>query len=136
MEKKELIKAIKAIRPGLMKDTNVELSEFINFNDSEIVSCNNIVSISYPYETGLTGAVKGFEFLQILEKMPANIDIRNRKDKLIISKKTETSKIKFSLNVLEMQQDTWPKMPENFVKLPSNFIEALTCLIIVVFLLE
>jgi len=124
MERKELIEAIKYIKPGLTKDNVVELAEFISFNDNEIVSYNNEISISYPYETGLKGAVKGDELLRILQQMPDDIKIETKKEKLVITKKGK-NKITASLNLLPIQTDIWPEIPENFEPLPENIVEGI-----------
>ena len=124
MNRKELIEAIKHIKPGLVKDNVIELAEFISFNDNEIVSFNNEISISYPYDTGLKGAVKGDELLRILQAMPDDIEIKTKKDQLVISKKGK-NKITASLNMLEVQTDIWPEIPEDFNDLPKNINEGL-----------
>ena len=124
MDRKELIEVIKKIKPGLVKDNVIELAEFISFNENEIVSYNNEISISYPYDSGLKGAVKGDELLRILQAMPDDIDIKIKKDKLVITKKGK-NKITASLNILEVQTDTWPEIPENFEPLPKNIVEGL-----------
>lgn len=125
MERKELIEVIKAIKPGLVKDGIVELADFISFNDNEIVSYNNEVSISYPYDTGIIGAVKGDELLRILQSMPDDISIEKIEDKLVITKKGKKNKIKAELNVMDIQLDTWPEIPEKFDPLPKNIIQGL-----------
>ena len=125
MDRKELIEVIKAIKPGLVRDNVIELAEFISFNDNEIVSFNNEISISYPYESGLKGAVKGDELLKILQAMPDDIDIKTKKDQLVISKKGKKSKMTASLNMLKVQTDTWPDIPEQFEPLPKNIVEGL-----------
>lgn len=125
MDRKELINAIKAIKPGLTRDNIVEQAEFISFNEDEIVSYNNEVSISYPYESGLTGAVKGNELLKILTAMPDGIKITSKKDKLIIAKKDKKNKITASLKLLPVQTDIWPEIPEDFETLPENIVKAL-----------
>jgi len=124
MNRKELIEAIKYIKPGLTRDNVVELAEFISFNDTEIVSYNNEISISYPYDTGLFGAVKGSELLGILQKMPDDITIETKKNKLVITKKGK-NKITASLNMLDIQADVWPAIPEEFEALPQNIVEGL-----------
>ena len=125
IDRKELIKVIKAIKPGMFKDQTTELSEFISFNKSEIVSYNNMISISYPMDTDIEGAVKGDELLRILEKMPDDITIETKKDQLVISKKEKKSKIKASLNLLPIQTNIWPEIPENFDPLPKDIIKGL-----------
>jgi len=124
MNRKELIEGIKRIKPGLVKDNVIELAEFISFNENEIVSFNNEISISYPYDSGLKGAVKGDELLRILQQLPDDIDIKIKKDKLVITKKGK-NKITASLNMLEVQTDTWPEIPEDFEPLPKNIVEGL-----------
>lgn len=124
MDRKELIEVIKAVQPGLVKDNIVELADFISFNDNEIVSYNNEISISYPYDTGIVGAVKGDELLKILQAMPDNIKIEKKKDKLVIFKSGK-NKIKAELNLLDIQDNTWPEIPEDFEELSSNFNEGL-----------
>lgn len=125
MDRKELIEVIKKIKPGLTKDNAVELSEFISFNDNEIVSYNNEISISYPYDTGLVGAVKGDELLRILQSMPDGIGIKTKGDKLNISKKGKKNKMTASLNMLPVVVDAWPEIPEKFEPLPKNTIEGI-----------
>jgi DNA polymerase-3 subunit beta len=124
MNRKELIEAIKAIKYGVVRDNVVELAEFISFNDNEIVSYNNEISISYPYDTGLVGAVKGDELLNILQKMPDDISIEIKKEKLVITKKGK-NKITASLNLLPVQTDIWPEIPEDFGPLPENIVEGI-----------
>ena len=125
MNRKKLIEVIKAIKPGLIRDNVVELAEFISFNDNEIVSYNNEISISYPYDTGIKGAVKGDELLKILQSMPDDIEIVVKKEKLVISKKDKKNKITASLNLLPIQIDIWPEIPEKFEPLPDNIIEGI-----------
>jgi DNA polymerase III sliding clamp (beta) subunit (PCNA family) len=124
MNRKELINVIKAIKPGLTRDNVVELAEFISFNENEIVSYNNEVSISYPYETKIKGAVKGDELLRILQAMPDDISIEKKKNKLVIAKKGK-NKIKAELNMMDIQLDMWPEIPQDFEPLPKNIVEGL-----------
>jgi DNA polymerase III sliding clamp (beta) subunit (PCNA family) len=125
MNRKGLINVIKAIKPGLTKkDNTVELSEFVSFNDNEVVSYNSEISISYPYETGFMGSVKGDALLNILQKMPDDIKIEIKKEKLVITKKGK-NKITASLNLLPVQTNIWPEIPEEFEPLPDNIIEAI-----------
>jgi DNA polymerase III sliding clamp (beta) subunit (PCNA family) len=73
----------------------------------------------------LIGAVKGDELLKILQTMPDDIDIKKKKDKLVISKKSKGSNINITLNMMEIQTDIWPEIPEEFIDLPKNFVEGL-----------
>ena len=64
MKKEELIRAINIIKPGLKKIDGIEFSGYINFYYDELISFDNEILISCPYNSDIDCAVENLQFIK------------------------------------------------------------------------
>lgn len=72
MNRENFLAAIKAISPGIASNSIVEQSDLVLFDDNRIVSYNDEVAISYPFNIGYRGGVYANELYKLLQKLPSN----------------------------------------------------------------
>lgn len=71
MDKQELAAALDAAIPGVAADgTVVEQGASFLFLGDRICTCDGNVSVSVPFETGMTGGVKATPLARLLKKLP------------------------------------------------------------------
>ena len=66
MDKNEFLKALDLIKPGLAKNSLVEESETVIFDNDRIYSYNDEIAISCPFKTGITGGIHSQELHKFL----------------------------------------------------------------------
>ena len=122
VNKTELLEALKYTKLGLATTDTYEPAQFYHFDEDSIVTFNDVVYIEYPIETGITGAIKGNEFLKVISNLPAEeIDIE-QDDEIVYIK---CKKVNVELNLIQF--DDFSKIkPKAKIKtdVPTDFWEA------------
>lgn len=123
VNRKELIKVLKKIKPGLASNGLIELSTHFIFDKEVVRTYNGAISISHKIKTGLQGAVKATEFYNLLDKMEDEKVLVERKgDVFVIKGKRISANMKIDPNVScpietpSTDSDEWKKLPSNFAK--------------------
>ena len=125
MKKNDLLNALKTVKPGISDKEVLEQTNHFVFDEDCIRSYNDQIAIYKKFETGLFGAVKASEFLQLIDKIPSDdIDIIQEDGQF----KINTDTIEAAINVLE--QHAVPlisiKDLKGWQELPDNFSEAVS----------
>lgn len=122
MNRKELIAALKLALPGVETGTILmEGADLFSFTDAAIVTDNGRVSVSVPFKTGVTGAIKAAEALKILERIKEDeVELVVEENQLKFRTKsglTEldmmTSERAFSIKVPDDVE--WEPIADNFI---------------------
>lgn len=124
ISKVELIKALNVIKPGLGTTDSQQMDSFAFMNNT-IITYNDSISISIPFESGIKGAVSAKELYTLLNKISDKTDqlgIKIKEGELLISidKKTKAGikiikKIQLPLDEIDSTQD-WKKIPKNLME--------------------
>jgi len=120
IQKQELLNKLKSIKPGLASKEIIEHSNSFCFDSDKIVTYNDEVSVEAPFESGITGAIRGAEFYKTVDKFPADsIRLQQKDNQLIISSKK--AKASFNIEEFNLPEISSPKKWKN---LPEDFKEA------------
>lgn len=148
------LEALKFIKPGVANASIVEQSDLVLMDDDKIVSYNDEIAISHPFDIGITGGVSADELIKLLQKLPSeDIKINEAEDEgetqLSISCKDSDGEVIEAgfymatditipnLGIDELDDDDWFELPSDFIagvnfclSSASNNIEAgmLTCI--------
>lgn len=124
INKTEFLKALEAVKPGLSNKDFIEQSTSFVFSNGFILTYNDMISVKYPFELGINGAVKANELYQLLNKCKKEeIDIDCSDNELLI----EAGRMKAGI-VLEKEIN----LPleeigkiDKFKSLPGDFIQGI-----------
>lgn len=126
ISKSELIKALDVIKPGLASsEGTIDQSTSFAFMDDHIITYNDSISISYPFESGIKGAISAKELYSFLNKLSAKKDtihIELKKNEVQINAGKEgKAGIKFEKDVkLPLDEiktdDDWHPIPKNMIE--------------------
>lgn len=125
ISKKELINALDVIKPGLSNsEDTIDQSTSFAFIEDHIVTYNDSISISYPFETGITGAISAKELYNFLNKLSDSkdqIEIKMKKREIIINAGKEgkagikiDKEVKLPLDELS-GKDKYKKIPSTLI---------------------
>jgi DNA polymerase III sliding clamp (beta) subunit (PCNA family) len=122
ISKNELIKALDVIKPGLSNSESLEQSTSFAFIEDHIVTYNDSISISIPFESGIQGAVSAKELYNFLHKLAddaLNMSVSDGELKISVSKKEKAGikiikKIELPLDEIKSDQK-WQKIPKNLI---------------------
>ncbi len=122
IKKTELQAALEVVKPGLANKETIEQTTSFAFIDNRVVSYNDEISISFPLELEIEGAVKAEELYKFLAKLKGeNVDITvNGSELLIQSGKTKAGltlqeKVKLPLKEVA-EKGKWKPLPADFLK--------------------
>lgn len=128
MNRQDLLKALKAAMPGISKgEALLAGADSFIFGDGLIRSYNDRLSITYPFDTRVSGAVKGQELVKVIDKM-AGLDVTlSETDSTVEVSDGVTSlsmrKIECAttqmIEALELESLNWSALPGGFVKAVS-----------------
>ena len=125
MNRTELLKALKAVLPGVSKgEALLAGADSFVFRQGLIQSYNDVLSVTYPLDVGVEGAVKAAELVRVLEKMSGSEVKLEVKDQILeISDGTTTLSMKLIesstaslLESLALEDLEWMPLPTGFVK--------------------
>ena len=84
VKRTELLEALNIVGMAVNSKETAAQASFFMFTGSRIVGDNEILHISYPFKTGVVGAVKAEELISVLSKMiEPSLDMEVEDDKLI-----------------------------------------------------
>ena len=128
MQKQELLKALEAVRPGLAKNDLIEQTTSFAFMDKRVVTFNDEISVSYPIDIGITGAVRAEELYALLHKIipkkDDQIDIEQAENEIRIHGKRTTAGVKLQ-NEINLPLDEVDEVQEEWHPVPKDLFEAL-----------
>ncbi len=127
IKRKELLAALKRLEAGLASREIIQQSNRFCFEESNIRTYNDNVSVIVPFVTGIKGAFPSKELLNIATKFPDDeLDISMGKDDGYVMIKGRGRKATLRI-------DATVKLPEidiagikRWLDLPSNFLDAIT----------
>jgi DNA polymerase III sliding clamp (beta) subunit (PCNA family) len=122
--RKSLVDILGLVSPALSTKEVVENSTCFIFANGRILTYNDEVSISHKFDIGFEGAVKGKEFLTLLQKMgDEEIDLETTESHVLITGTKTKAKIRVEPNnnlneLLDMLgkpcETDWKPLPETF----------------------
>lgn len=125
VEKKELIKALEEVKPGLAsKDIIAQSTSFI-FQDGHITTFNDEIAISRPFDIDVTGAVRANELHSLLSKTKSDtIEFEATDNELRVIGKKSKAGIKLEPDVLLPANEIWD-LEADYSDLPDTFLKAI-----------
>ena len=69
MKRKELLKALLSVKPGVANKDIIESMTYFYFNGTHVISYNDIVSIQHPLKTDFKTFVKADDFFKVISKV-------------------------------------------------------------------
>lgn len=119
MKREELLKAIETTVIAIDKSGSPTGMDFLVFDEGWIRGFNDVLSISYPIATGVTGAIKAHELLKVLNKMEGeSIRISNEKDGKILIKDAKTT-----LKMTQMEESSLTQLQDHISSLKTDGIK-------------
>lgn len=127
VERKALLSALKAVRPAISKNEQVEQSGSFIFLDKQVFTYNNEIAVSHPVDIDLVGAVPAQKFYELVNRVKTEQIGLDIKDGTLL---LEGSKAKAGLRIeteilLPLEQVGMPK-DDDWRKLPINFCDAIS----------
>jgi len=130
VNKKELVKILSLLKPGLAQKGIIEQSQHFIFTGKDIITYNDQICISHPFETDFAFSVPAAEFLKVLSGISEEeitITTSKEKEKFIFIIKTKATSAGFTSKVddkaLELAKEVIEKKIR-FTKLPDQFKES------------
>lgn len=128
MNKQELLMALKAVVPGIAKnETILPGADSICFQEGQVKTYNDNLSVLYPLDSGIECSVKAEELIRVLEKM-SGLDITLKVEKKSLKITDGTT----SLSLLLIESDTAERLASlkleelDWKDLPEGFSRSLT----------
>jgi len=123
----KLLKILRLLRPGLAQKAIIEQTKHFIFTGTNIITYNDEVCISYPFESDFVYSVPADQFLKILSNIKdEEIDLAVKDESLNL--KTKKTKAKFTTEVDNQAAETADEITNKkirFRKLPEDFMEAI-----------
>lgn len=130
INKQEMLSIIDKVKPGLAKKEVIEQASHLVFSDNEIVTFNDSISVSHPFECDVEFSVRGDDFYKIVNGI-AEPEFEITLTDSTLNIKSKTTKAALSTILGEAAQVThlieavrecttakgfWKKLPEEFLK--------------------
>ncbi len=120
----ELLEILKKIKPGLANKDIIEQTTHFIFTGKNILTYNDQISISHPFESELICSIPADEFYKILNEIDEEeIDLSLQEN--ILHFQTKKINVELSIN-LEIDKALLIEADENWKRLPSNFLEGIS----------
>lgn len=121
IEKQELQNALETVKPGLANKEIIDQSTSFAFLEDRIVTFNDIISISYPIKTGVTGVIRAEELYGFLKQSSSKeISLELKENELRI--KSGRSKVGLSVQSdIMLPLDEVGKIDRDWEDLPEDF---------------
>lgn len=125
VKREELLKILAAVKPGLAKKELVEQATHFIFAGKNIITYNDRICISHPFETDFSCSVKADDFYKLLLKMEADeVELVYDKDVLLIKSgkvksgmaASKDTKVLDLVDLLELDKQKWLTIPEGFTE--------------------
>lgn len=125
IKKDKIIEAFSAIKPGIAKNEIVDQSSNFIFADKNIISYNDHICVSYPFNTGLHCCVNADKFFKLAQGLPDEpFSITLKENQLLVKSKS----VRLTMNAIEndeimvyikdlmkdMNKTSWKALPDNF----------------------
>lgn len=128
VNRQELLKALKAIKPGLATKDIVEKATCFIFTGTEIITYNDLISIGIPFKTDFKCSVPAQEFYKILSEMEdkdLRIFVKDGKLNFKTSRATGHASISTE-SADDIVQLLIPKNKQKWQPLPKDFIQGVS----------
>ena len=132
IEKGKLLGALEAVKPALATKELIEQSTCFAFIDGAVSSYNDIISIRYPLEIDLEGAIDSAVFYQLIQKITPDkdgnvtLEFDEAKSHIKVKGKGTKSGLKLDKEIkLPLKEELGEITDEDWITLPDNFITAL-----------
>jgi DNA polymerase III sliding clamp (beta) subunit (PCNA family) len=118
----DFLTALNQLKPGLSNRDIMESGTCFNFHGNQIVTFNDVLSVSIPFETGIVGAVDADDLYKLLDRITTDeIEVTQTETELRI----KAGKVKAGLSL--KGQVLPPLFPEaEWAELPKQFKEAVS----------
>ena len=130
IKRTEILKALKAVKPGLANNSIIKQMEYVMFTGQDLITYNEQISIIYPFETDFEAAVNYNDLYKIVSKIKkAEINLTLDENELLLTaEKTkaglvimDTEDIDSHLKGLRQQLPDesdleWKAIPDDFIK--------------------
>jgi len=124
MNRKELLKALNLVEPGLSPKESIEQSDCYVFSKDRVVTFNDDIAVSTIAHTGFEGAVHAKTLYTILSRMKEKeIELSMRDEILYINGKKGKGGMRVHEDILLPMDEI--KCEKTWVPVPHGFIEAL-----------
>jgi len=128
MKKQEILKALEAVKPGLAHKDLIEQSTSFAFMKNRVVTFNDEISVSYPIDIGIEGAVRAEEFYSLLNKIKTKkddeIELTQEENEIRITGKKIIAGIKLQSEI-NLPLDEIDEMGDNWEEVPKELFSAL-----------
>jgi len=120
INRKELLAALEAVRPGLAARDLIEQSTAFVFRDARIYTYNDVVAVSHPCPAGLAGAVQSKELHALLTRLTDDdIEVETTADEMLVRGKRNKAGValqaEITLPINEVGgKKTWTALPQGF----------------------
>ena len=120
VNKNKLQKSLQKVQPGLADKDIIEQSTSFIFQDGDLLTYNDVISVRTKLDLGFNGAVKAEELLKLLARTKLEeVDVSAEKNELILKAKKLSAGIKMTDQILLpidniSFSDDWEKLPKNF----------------------
>ena len=128
IKRESLLNAFNAVQPGLAKKEIIEQMAHFIFTGQHLITYNDKVCVSYPFETDFKCSVYAGDFYKIISKIKSEIiDLEHKNDSLIAKSKRTTIKMTTIVEdeVSELLSNLEDQIKEEWTSLPDNFLEGL-----------
>lgn len=72
ISRKSFLEALSFITSGIASDSIIEQSDLVMMDETRLVSYNDEIAVSHPYEIGYKGGVSANELYKLLQKLPTD----------------------------------------------------------------
>ncbi len=80
MDRKELLRILENIKPGITSNDTTSLMAYFYFSGEDVISYNNKISVQYPLKTDFSLFIKASDLHKILSKLTADTVTLSEKD--------------------------------------------------------
>lgn len=124
VDKTKLLNILTTIKPGLNKNDYVEHGNNFIFTGKEIITYNDEIAISYPYESNLDCSVPADKFYKLISNINTQSFIMIQKDNNLEIRSSGLKAeilISYYKDIIELIKPSnidmkWTKLPDNFKK--------------------
>ena len=131
--KDELMKALKAVKPGISPKEIIQQATHVMFMGNCIATFNDAISVLYPFKTDFKCSVNGDEFYKVLEGIKeSEVEITFEKDQIKINSKKTKAGFSTLVGENEKVEPTVEKImkitgaPKFFRSLPKDFVKGIS----------
>ena len=123
---KEFLKVLSAVKPALANKEILEQSTNFIFLDENVITYNDEIMISHPFESDFAGAVHAENLYSLLSKIKEEgVEVEQVENELLFS----GIKTKFKSGIVCETEIKLPiseiKIPDRMRKIPDGFLEAI-----------